>query len=170
MSAPASPVCGRAGARLSIFTASTGPRDVIGSPVNGEYSWDERPGLSFGAAGGMPRPASTTTSATASPMAATAADVPIMMFRQDHLMVTTFSRRRRYNFRSKGRGWRGREEPGTRGGRARVFQVVRGLHGLHQIAARSAPARALSPAGGEEGTERPASRAHRPPVCRPVRR
>jgi hypothetical protein len=35
----------------------------------------------------MPRPASTTTSATASPTAAAAAEVPIMMFRQDHLMV-----------------------------------------------------------------------------------
>ena len=102
MSAPASPVCGRAGARLSIFTASTGPRDVIGSPVNGEYSWDERPGLGFGAAGGTPRPASTTTSATASPMAATAADVPIMMFRQDHLMVITFGHRAALTFINAG--------------------------------------------------------------------
>ena len=36
-------------------TASTGPRDVIGSPVNGEYSRDERPGLGFGAAGASVR-------------------------------------------------------------------------------------------------------------------
>jgi hypothetical protein len=38
MSAWLSPVCGRAFTMLSIFTASTGPRDVTGSPVNGEVS------------------------------------------------------------------------------------------------------------------------------------
>ena len=92
MSAPVSPVCGRAAARLSIFTASTRRRAATGSPVNGEYSWDERPGP--GAAGGAGCPPSTTTSDAARPMAAAAADVPIAMFRRDHLMVIASSRRR----------------------------------------------------------------------------
>src|SRR5690242_19022008 len=38
MSAAFTPVCGRAAARLSIFTASTGPSLVTGSPVNGDTS------------------------------------------------------------------------------------------------------------------------------------
>src|SRR3954454_14896988 len=38
MSAAFTPVCGRAGARLSIFTASTGPSLATGSPVNGDTS------------------------------------------------------------------------------------------------------------------------------------
>ena len=40
MSALVSPVGGLACATLSIFTTSTGPRARIGSPVNGENSWD----------------------------------------------------------------------------------------------------------------------------------
>jgi hypothetical protein len=39
MSASVSPVCGRASALLSIFTASTGVSEDTGSPVNGDRSW-----------------------------------------------------------------------------------------------------------------------------------
>jgi len=39
MSASVSPVCGRAGTLLSIFTASTGVSEDTGSPVNGDRSW-----------------------------------------------------------------------------------------------------------------------------------
>ena len=38
MSADCSPVCGLASTMLSIFTASTGPSDLTGSPVNGSSS------------------------------------------------------------------------------------------------------------------------------------
>ena len=40
MSAPVRPVWGRAGARLSIFTASTGLSEDTRSPVNGDRSGD----------------------------------------------------------------------------------------------------------------------------------
>src|SRR6266851_2165973 len=80
MSASVSPVCGRACARLSIFTASTGPSADTGSPVNGENNWDEP-------AGGVLRPGNTATSATASPAAATATDTPITIFWRGHLMT-----------------------------------------------------------------------------------
>src|SRR5690242_14991958 len=87
MSAPVSPVCGRAGARLSIFTASTGPSEDTGSPVNGENSW-----LGTSAAGvtGVPGPGCVTATITAtSPIAATAADTPITTFRRGHLTTPT---------------------------------------------------------------------------------
>src|SRR5690348_7314392 len=91
MSAPVSPVCGRAGARLSIFTASTGPSADTGSPVNGENSW---PGTSAAGFAGVPGPGcSTTTIAATSPMTATAAETPIMTFRRGHLTTPTSTTR-----------------------------------------------------------------------------
>src|SRR5512135_1635344 len=48
MSAWARPVCGRAGARLSIFTPSTGPSDFTGSPVNGDSNCPPASGLMVG--------------------------------------------------------------------------------------------------------------------------
>src|SRR5215469_2009852 len=39
MSAAPGPDCGRSYTLLSVLTAITGPKDVTGSPVNGEYSW-----------------------------------------------------------------------------------------------------------------------------------
>ena len=68
MSAPVSPVCGRAWARLSILTASTGPSAGTGSPVNGETNvWAEPVS---GAFAGVPGPVSSTATGTAArPMA-----------------------------------------------------------------------------------------------------
>jgi hypothetical protein len=60
MSASVSPVWGRAGARLSIFTASTGPSADTGSPVNGEDNRGESVGPGRG---GTLRPGRTATSA-----------------------------------------------------------------------------------------------------------
>jgi len=79
MSAPVSPVCGRAAARLSIFTASTGPGAGTGSPVNGENNRGAPAGAD---PGGAPWPASTATRAAASPSPATAAEAPITRFRR----------------------------------------------------------------------------------------
>ena len=83
MSASVSPVCGRAGARLSILVASTGPSTDTGSPVNGEYSWREPDGAGLAGVSG-PR-SRTATSDAASPMAA-AADTAIAILRRGHLM------------------------------------------------------------------------------------
>ena len=80
-----SPVCGRARARLSIFTASTGPSADTGSPVNGEDNRGESDGPGFGGAPLLP--GRTATSAAASPMAA-AADTAIAIFRRGHLMTS----------------------------------------------------------------------------------
>src|SRR5260370_36100518 len=87
MSAAVSPVCGRAGARLSIFTASTGPSAATGSPVKGEVSAAELAGPGRGGATGLPRPGRTTTSATARPVAAAAPDIPITLFRRRPLIA-----------------------------------------------------------------------------------
>src|SRR5260370_40546852 len=84
MSAAASPVRGLAGARLSIFTVSTGPSAATGSPVNGEVSADERDGPGRE---GVPRPGSTTTSATDSPVATATANAPLTTDRRDHLLA-----------------------------------------------------------------------------------
>src|SRR5690348_10577162 len=92
MSALVRPVCGRAGARLSIFTASTGPGEDTGSPVNGENSWP----VASGAAGftGVPGPGhSTAMTAATSPITATAAETPIMTFRRGHLTTPTSTTR-----------------------------------------------------------------------------
>jgi len=52
MSAPVSPVCGRAGARLPVFTASTGPDDGTG----GQVLWTERAAFPAPAPGLSARP------------------------------------------------------------------------------------------------------------------
>jgi hypothetical protein len=75
MSAAFSPVCGRACTMLSIFTASTGPGEVTGSPVNGEVS---EPVAAACVPAGPPAPGladggelvSTSTSAVTAAMAA----------------------------------------------------------------------------------------------------
>src|SRR5215831_20473219 len=51
MSAPVSPVCGRAGALLSIFTATTGVSEDTRSPVNGDLSGGGDGGDGEGVAG-----------------------------------------------------------------------------------------------------------------------
>ena len=106
MSASVSPVCGRAGARLSIFTASTGPGAATGSPVNGENS-DRGEPVGAGLAGVSVPGMSTATSVAASPMAA-AADAPITIFRRGHLIVPTFQEQASVSFRSKDPGCWGR--------------------------------------------------------------
>src|SRR6516165_5775392 len=83
MSEPVSPVCGRAGARLSILTASTGPSAETGSPVNRDPNAGEPAGAGLS---GVPL-GSPITRATARPMAAAAADAPITIFRRGQLTV-----------------------------------------------------------------------------------
>src|SRR5229473_3055829 len=77
MSARLSPVCGRAFTMLSILTASTGPSDVTGSPVNGETRcWTtgvtgREPGpAGAGRARTTNRPTTTRTQPAAAPSAA----------------------------------------------------------------------------------------------------
>ena len=101
MSASVSPVCGRAGPMLSIFTAITRPSAATGSPVNGENNDRDEP-VGAGVAGVSEPGTSTATSVAASPMAA-AADAPITIFWRGHLMVPTFQEQASVSFRSKDR-------------------------------------------------------------------
>src|SRR5437868_3538732 len=73
MSAAFSPVCGRARTMLSIFTASTGPREVTGSPVNGEVSG---PVAAAGEVAGLPGRAGAGALAIMKTMAVTPAATP----------------------------------------------------------------------------------------------
>src|SRR5580700_3456412 len=84
MSAAISPVCGRAYTMLSILTASTGPSDDTGSPVNGDSSWvgdgggvgvADAVGLGLGVGAACCPPVRATAVAATAPVTTTA-DAP----------------------------------------------------------------------------------------------
>ena len=87
MSALVRPVCGRASTMLSIFTASTGPSVLTGSPVKGDTSGT----AAWAACGTWPRLAGdelplSRTAVTATPAAAAAEQEPIAIVRRLNLI------------------------------------------------------------------------------------
>src|SRR5450755_2306476 len=116
MSALVSPVCGRACAMLSIFTARTRRSAVTGSPVKGDSSCaGEALELCAGLAG-VPWPLpETRMRPVVTPATATAADAAATVFLRLHIMACHLPLRDAIPAAAVPSGVPGRNAPGQRG-------------------------------------------------------